>query len=219
MCRMRIEPNSIPYLQKCPFEKAYTIQEALQPLLEHPPKPTFQMHWNAEHRMWLSQIQPPNKLPQELKSVLEKTGHGCLPVESDIGVVHVCHAPDSDIANFADKPVISQWQLIKMPTAPLIRLELVIIDNPDNPFCLESFLNVADIDQENILAELAGQEKLYLAFYGDDLEYRYAKVIPHDIQQWQLLDELTAEANRYWQSLSPEVRDYDQAISVFMSQY
>ena len=219
VCRMRIEPDSIPYLQKCPFEKAYPIQEALQPLLEHPPKPTFQVHWSAEYQVWLSKISPPNKLPPEIRAVFKKTGPGCLAVESDIGVVHICHAQDTDIANFADKPVISQWQLIKMPSAPLIRLELIIIDFPDNPFCFESFLNIADDDQEKILAELAGQDNLYLAFYGDDLEYRYANVIPHDIQQWQQLDELSAEAKQYWDSLSVEERDFDQAKAAFMSQY
>ena len=216
LCRMHIDPDSIPYLQKYPFEKAYALQEALEPFLDQPPNPAFRMHWSADQGVWRSQIQRPNELPEEMRSVLEMTGYGCLSVEADIGVVHVCHAPDADIVSFADHAIVSRWQLIKMPTAPLIRLELVILDHPDSPFLFESFLNVAEDDQANNLAQLAGQDKLYLAFYGDDLEYRYARVIPHEIQQWQLLDELTAEAHRYWESLSPEARDYDQAKAVFM---
>jgi hypothetical protein len=46
----------------------------------------------------------------------------------DLGVVHVCHTSDRDIAGFRDKPVLSQWQLIKMPTAPLFKLTLTILD-------------------------------------------------------------------------------------------
>ena len=216
LCRMQIDPDSIPYLHIHPFEKAYALQEALQPFLEQPPKPSFRMHWSDEQVTWLSQIQRPNELPGELRGILEKTGFGCLAVEADIGVVHVCHAPDADITGFADQPVISRWQLIKMPTAPLIRLELVILDHPNSPFLFESFLNVGEEEQANILAQLAGQDKLYLVFYGDDLRYRYTKIIPHDIQQWQLLDELTVEAHDYWESLQPEERDFDRAKAMFM---
>jgi hypothetical protein len=69
-----------------------------------------------------------------------------------------------------------------MPTARLIRLELIILDKPHNPFRFESFLNVASEDQLNILAELANQENLYLTFYGDSFSYQYTKVIPHNFQ-------------------------------------
>jgi len=215
LCRMKIDQDSVSNLQKYPFEQSYAIQEALQPFLDHPPKPIFRMHWDDEHMAWLSQIQQPNELPQELRGIFEKMGYGCIAVEADIGVIHVCHASDFDITGFADKQVISQWQLIKMPTAPLIRLELTVLDHFENPYRFESFLNVDSEDQADILAQLAGQENLKLAFYGDDLEFQYAKVIPHDIQQWQVLDEITAEAVRYWESLPPESRDYDQAKEIF----
>jgi hypothetical protein len=80
------------------------------------------------------------------------------------------------------------------PTAPLIRLQLTILDRPSNPYRFESFLNVAAEHQARVLAQLAGQERLYLAFYGDDLNHRFTKVVNHDRQQWQYLDELVAEA-------------------------
>jgi hypothetical protein len=149
------------------------IQEALKPLLEEFPKPIFRLGWDDEQNLWKSEIQQPNELPEELKEILRKTGYGCLAMESDIGVVHVCHAPDEDIVGFTDKPIISRWQMIKMPTAPLIRLELIILDNPENPFRFESFLNVGEEDQAKILSQLANQDHLYLAFYGDDLSYQY----------------------------------------------
>ena len=215
LCRMKVEPDSIGNLRKYAFEQSYAIQEALQPFLDQPPKPIFGMHWDDELNTWLSQIQPPNELPQELREIFEKMGYGCLAVEADIGIIHVCHASDFDITGFEDKQVISQWQLIQMPTAPLIRLELTVLDHLENPYRFESFLNVASEDQADILAQLTSQENLMLAFYGDDLEFQYAKVIPHDIQQWQMLDEITAEATRYWESLPPERRDYDLAKETF----
>jgi len=219
LCRMQIESESIPHLKRKSFEKSYTIREALQSLLDHPPKPIFRMKWNAERRVWISIIEQPNQLPEEIRSVLEMNGYGCLAVEADIGVVHVCYAPDADIPGFANKSVISQWQLIKMPTAPLIRFEMIILDNPSNPYRFESFLNVGEKDQANILAQLAGQEKLYMTFYGDDLEYDFTKIIPHDTQQWQQLDEMTLEAQKYWESIPAEKRDYDQAKTKYLSHY
>jgi hypothetical protein len=44
------------------------------------------------------------------------------------------------------------------------------------------------------LDQLANQDQLFMAFYGNDLGYRYSKVIPHDQQQWLQLDELVATA-------------------------
>jgi len=141
--------------------------------------------------------------------------HGCGVVvnsaETNTGVVHVCHAADSDIEGFSGKPVLYQWQLVKMPTALLIRLQLTILDRPRNPYRFESLLNVAEQDQAAVLAQLASQDRLYLAFHGDDLRHRFTKIINHDRQQWQDLDELVAEAVQQWHQIPQEQRDFDRA--------
>jgi hypothetical protein len=158
-------------------------------------------------------------LPPEIREVFEKVGYGCLSAETDIGVVHLCHAPDADIQGFANKPVRIQWQLIEMPTAPLIRLALTIMDQPESPYLFESFLNIAEADQANILNRLANQDRLYLAFYGSDLTYRYTKIIPQDRNQWQFLDELAQAAKDYLSSLPPKKRDFDRAKEAFMRRF
>jgi hypothetical protein len=218
-CQMQIEPDSLPHLRQYPGEKATAIRTALEPLLANPPKPVFILHWDEEVRLWRSQFPPPDELPAEIREVFERFGYGCLAAETNIGVVHVCHAADSDIEGFANKPVLYQWQLVKMPTAPLIRLELAILDHPSNPYRLESFLNVAQEDQARILAQLANQDPLYLAFHGDDLNYRFTKIVDHDRQQWQYLDELVEEATDYWDAIPPEQRDFDQAKAEFMRRF
>ena len=38
---------------------------------------------------------------------------------------------------------------------------------------------------------------------------------PNDIQQWQLLDELTKEATKYWNPIPDEEKDFDKAKSNF----
>ena len=47
------------------------------------------------------------ELPQELGEVCQGFGYGCLAAGSDIGVVHICHAADAGIQNFADNSRIS----------------------------------------------------------------------------------------------------------------
>jgi hypothetical protein len=195
------------------------VQAALEPLLEQPPAPLLHLSWDEEARAWLSELGATNVLPQEIREVFEQTGYGCLAAESNIGVVHVCHAADADIEGFANKPVLSHWQLIQMPTAPLIRLELVVVDRPEDPYRFESFLNVAAEDQAQILSALTNQEQLYLAFYGDRLDYQFTKIVPHDEGQWQQLDELWQQALAYWQSLPAERRDFDQAKAEFMRRF
>jgi hypothetical protein len=214
LCQMQIEPGSQPFLKRLPFEKAAAIQTSLKPLLEERPKPSFIMSWDEESRAWRSQISALNELPEHLRELFEWTGY-----EADVGVVHVCHAPDADIEGFVDKPVFSRWRLVEMPTAPLILLDLILLDRPDNPFRFESFLNVAAEDQAYILAQLANQERLYLAFYGDDLTHRYTRVVPHDEQQWQRLDQIVARAEVYWRALPPERRDFDLAKAEFMRRF
>ena len=50
-------------------------------------------------------------------------------------------------ARFRQAPVQWHWELIEMPTAPLIRFRVMILDNIYAPYALEHFLNVADPEQ------------------------------------------------------------------------
>jgi DNA-binding Lrp family transcriptional regulator len=216
LCRMHIEPESLQHLRRFSPAFGQPLQEALQPLLDDPPAPTLSLSWDEDRRSWLSRMVFANELPPSVREVFERSGYGCLAVESRRGIVHVCHASDEDIDNFLDQPVEARWDLIEMPTAPLVRLELLVYDDPRDPFCFESFLNVAAPDQLAVLGELAGQEELYLAFYGDDLTYRYTAIVPHDEPQWQRLDEIISQAEAYWASLPREEQDFDRAKALYM---
>lgn len=218
VCQMQVEPDSLAYLRQFSGEKPTAIKTALKPLLEDPPRPAFILRWDEESRAWRSRFAS-QELPEEIREVFEQTGYGCLAAEANIGVVHICHAADSDIEGFRDKPVTYKWQLIKMPTAPLIRLKLTILDRPAQPYRFESFLNVAQEDQARVLVQLANQDQLYLAFYDDDMNHRFTKAVEHDGQQWQYLDELMNEAIEYWDEIPPERRNFDLAKAEFMGRF
>lgn len=58
-------------------------------------------------------VQPGELLP-EIREVTENVEYGYPAVESNIGIVLVCHASDRELTGFAGKPVISKWELVKM---------------------------------------------------------------------------------------------------------
>jgi hypothetical protein len=215
VCQMQIDENSLPYLKTDNSGQASEIQKALVPLLFAPPAPKLRLIWDQETCSWRSKFDLANVLPKEVRGVFGDSGYGCMAVETDLDVVHVCHAPDIDIVGFHGKPITYRWELIKMPSAPLIRLVFAIHDRPGDPFRFESFLNVAEESQANILAQLAGQDRLYFAFYGNNLQHRFTTAVDHDEQQWQRLDEMVAEAESYWEELDENLRDYDLAKTQF----
>ena len=215
-CRMGIESDSIPHLRRFPSGQSDSLRQALLPLLEHPPAPTLRLRWDQEKQNWTSRFAPPNELLPEVRQVFEKSGYGSLAVESSIGVVHICHAPDVDIQGFQGETSKLQLGTNRdancascTPGRAILRPDLL------NPFLFESFLNVDEQDQLGVLAQLASQEKLHFAFYGDDLEYRFAKTVEHDEQQWQKLDEITERALAYWNQLPPTRRDFDIAKEMY----
>lgn len=219
-CQMQVEPDSLQYLRRyAGGQKEEAIGKAIQPLLEDVLKPAFRLRWDESARLWRSEFIAETALPPDVRTVFEQFGHGCLAVETTIGVVHVCHASEGDIEGFAGKPVLYQWQLVKMPTAPLIRLEVMILDQPATPYRFESFLDVAEEDQARVLTQAANQDRLYLSFYGTDLSHRFTKVVAHDAQQWQYLDELVREAIAHWHSIPPARRDFDLAKAAYMRRF
>ncbi|MEW6406932.1 MAG: hypothetical protein AB1649_34575, partial [Chloroflexota bacterium] len=143
----------------------------------------------------------------------------CVPTETNLGIVHVCHTSDQDIAGFAHKPVSYQWQLALMPTAPLLRLSLTILDRPHNPYRFESFLNVDQEHDIGIVDRLVSQKSLYLAFYGQDLNHRFTKIIDHDEEQRQGLRRLAERAIDHWAKLPDHQRNFDRAKIEFQQRF
>jgi len=69
-----LEPDSLPHLHRFPDEDAAVLRTALEPLLEHPPKPVFTLRWDEEARAWCSTFAPLPELPGEIREVLERSG-------------------------------------------------------------------------------------------------------------------------------------------------
>ena len=217
VCQMQVEEESLAYLRWFGSPKTRLIQEALEPLLEKKPKPILKVRWDEELRLWTSQLLTRTEIPEEAKEVFRKVGSGCFAVETSEGIVFLAAASDSDVEGFANKPVLSQWQLIEMPTAPLIRLHLTILDQPQNPYRFETFFNVANPESSRILSEQLGQDTLVLSFLGDDLEHRFSKVLPFPEEERQAVHQLIGQAIEHLVTIPKEERDFDLAKAQFQA--
>ena len=121
----------------------------------------------------------------------------------------VTHAADSDIERFRNAQVLWRWELIEMPSAPLIRFRSAILDDPESPYLLEHFLNVDDADQARCLSLLVRQEELSFDFFGD--EYTYSKRISHPQRMREGLERMVRRAIEVCGDIPEAQRDFDQA--------
>jgi hypothetical protein len=215
VCQMVVELDSQAGLRAFPTEKAAAIEQALTPLLDELPAPCFRLRWDEAQKLWMSEIARPFELPPALQEAFAQTGFGCVATETSIGVVHVCYAAEADIAGFSDKPAVCRWQGALLPSAPVLRLRAVILDQPQNPYTFESFLNVGAETDTRVLEQLLSQEELYLAFYGEDFTHRFTKVVEHDEARREELRLLVDLVQAYCQSIPEGERNFDRAKAEF----
>lgn len=217
LCQMQIVKDSLPYLRSFPNPKSSDIRVALKPLLDEPPNPVLKVRWNPLLSLWQSDFWI--GLPQEMQAMFIKTGYGSFAAESKGIVSFVTYAPDEDIESFRRAPVLYRWELIQMPTAPLIRFRATILDDPRSPYALEHFLNTSDLEQARILSRLIEQKELSFDFFGAEFEFRYSKHLDHPIRMREQLRWCVQQAKDYWATLDPEERDFDLAKAEFQRRW
>lgn len=218
LCQMRVAKDSLTHLRSLPYPKSSEIQTALKPLLEEPPTPILKVRWNPNANLWQSEFWV--GLPQEMQAVFEKTGYGCFAAERQNGTVtFITYAPAEDIESFRHAPVLYRWELVKMPTAPLLRFRATILDDPRSPYVLEHFLNMADPEQARILSRLKKQKELGFDFFGEEYEYQHTKRLDHPERMREQLRGLVSQAVDYWGALEPSERDFDQAKAEFQCRW
>ena len=115
-------------------------------------------------------------------AVLTWTGEG-----DDRDADLVVKVAAADIKGFRGAAVRYQWELGLFSSGPVLCLDLDILDNPRNPYSLETFLDVAKTDDLALARRLANQGHLTLHFYDMSLGYRFSKRIAHrEVQRVEL---------------------------------
>jgi hypothetical protein len=218
LTQMRIARESVRLLHGFAQPLARELTRALTPLLEKPPAPVLKLRWDEEQKLWRSDFWI--GLPPVLQEVFEKMGYGCLAVERDDGqVAFVTNVAPADTGWFRDAPVLSAWQYVAMPTAPLIRYRAAIMDDLANPYKLEHFLNVADPEQARCLSRLVQQEGLTFDFYGEEYEYAFSMDVAHGERMRRRLDAYVRQAIAYYGEIPADERDFDRAKAEFQREF
>ena len=214
LTQMRIAAESVPVLERFAHPIARDFARVLKPLLETPPSPILKLRWDEEKQLWSSDFWL--GLPPMLQAIFDESGPGCFAATRNDGTVgFIAHAADGDIERLRAAPLLWQWELVRMPTAPLIRFCALIVDNPYNPYRYEHFLNVEDRDQAHCLAQLVNQGELSFDFFGSDYEYAYSKQTAHPPIQRARLQQIVEQAIAYYGDIAASQRDFDRAKAVF----
>jgi len=123
----------------------------------------------------------PIELTPELADFLRRQPHyACVTHATSEGTAYVIRAPAADLVTLrGTMPIGLRHELYALPSAPVIRSVLTIMDRPRAPLRLETFCNVAEPDQRADFAALADQERLLLLFYDEELRHRLAKRVPY----------------------------------------
>src|SRR6266508_849751 len=122
----------------------------------------------------------PSPLPPELAEFLRNKDIACLMQGTDQGTAFVIKLASRDIESARGTvPIHLRHELYAHPTAPVIRTNLRIYDQPNTSLALETFTNIEDELQRSDFAGLAQQEALLLLFYSSFASLRYRNPVRH----------------------------------------
>jgi hypothetical protein len=152
----------------------------------------------------------PVELPPELAEFLKDQETACLTQATDIGTALIIKIPGADIASVRGNiPIVVRHDLYPHPAAPVIRLALTFLDDPDAPFTIDTFINVDEPEQLGNAAALVDQDALPLFFYDEALEHQLTKVLPYSSQED--IAYLLEVAEQLWRQIPREQYDFAAA--------
>lgn len=139
-----------------------------------------------------------NEIPDALCQALlaDDKPAGILVDVNDQAAV-VVKAPAEDIRSFRGAPVTYQYILALYEEGPVLCLTLEILDDPERPFGIETFLDVSKPDDLALAEKLVSQHKLALHFYDPTLVYQFTKTFAHRPRQRRALEALIERAVEY----------------------
>lgn len=152
----------------------------------------------------------PSPLPPELADFLKDKSLACLTHGTDQGTVLMVKAPAHEIRSLVGRmPIHLRYELYDHSAAPVIRMVVMIHDQPDHPLAMETFINIEDPGQRDDLAALATQDRLLMLFYDEGLAHRLTKTVPHP--RGDLVTQILDQANSLLVAIPRERFNFDRA--------
>ena len=160
----------------------------------------------------------PFQLPPELADFLRGAGrYACVTQATDQGTAFVLKVPGQELAALrGTMPIGLRHELFVHPAAPVIRTVLTIMDQPQHPLRVETFINVAEEDQRADFAALADHEQLLLLFHDEQLQHCLTKLVPYP--ERSEVPTILARTEALRAAIAPWRFDYDRAKAAVMKQ-
>jgi hypothetical protein len=100
----------------------------------------------------------PFQLPPELADFLRRADrYACVTQATNQGTAFVLKVPGQELTTLrGTMPIGLRHELYEHPSAPVIRTVLTIVDQPQHPLRIETFINVAEQDQRADFAAMTG---------------------------------------------------------------
>ncbi len=140
----------------------------------------------------------------------------CVTARTTDGTAFVVKAPADEIDRLSGPlSVAVAHELYAAATAPVLRTLLIFRDDPQRPFVVETFTNIADPAQRADFAQLAEQETAAVEFYDEGFTRRLTKRIT--LGGGNQLTQVLAHAQEYRRRIPEGGYDFDRANSDVMA--
>lgn len=108
----------------------------------------------------------------DLRKTFKKIGYGGIPEWTNTGCTFFCWMDNKTCRDVKGKVHNVKMEYYEIDGYPLIRFDVVVYDNIDNPLEFDSFLNVGNEDHGYMLGALMEQEWIVFHWYGENFKYR-----------------------------------------------
>ena len=159
----------------------------------------------------------PITLPPLLRQFLVARPFAMIPSLTSDGMVLVIKAADADVESCrGSMPVMVRYELHQTRHGPLIRLLLVVQDQPESHLTFETFCNVQDASQLDEWRDLLSRSYLRVLFYDSQLTHRFSKRVTQPVDQ--AARSLLSQARRLVALVDPRDLDFDKAKEQVMAE-
>jgi hypothetical protein len=170
---------------------------------------------NRPARRHVGEPTAPGALPQELAEFLREQDIAAVFHGSDNGTLLVVKTPTVELETLGGTyPISLDHQVWAHPASPVIRSLITFYDRPDAPLRLETFTNIADLDQRADFAALGEQPDLAILLYDETLHHRLTKRLTNRTAEHVPM--IVAEAERLLAAIPAERFDFDIAKAAVM---
>ncbi len=141
------------------------------------------------------------QISKELCKALAAYEAICLITEINHEAAILVKVPKVEQFTFRKAPVKYWYELALYKEGPVLCLAMEILDDPQAPYSMETFLNVESEHDRALAEKLSRQSYLTLHFLDEQMEYTFSKKIRHRLRQQRELKQMFQQALKHLETV------------------